>query len=387
MAKGSQGASAVSAASAAELAPRVGIYGVMNAGKSSLLNRLTGQQAAVVSPQPGTTTDPVRRSFEVAGYGPVVFIDTAGVDDIASELGLLRVRKTLGTLLDVDLAVVVLAGFSPSPEEEKLLDSIRANDVPFILLPSRGADVSEEEILGRITSALGDSGLSSSVPPPFFGNRLISPGEVIVFVCPIDGSAPAGRLILPQVQALRAALDVGAVAVTVQPAQLREALCLHAPRLVVTDSQVFREVVSIVGEVCRGAEVTSFSVLLAEQKGDALLYKEGLLAVDALKEGDRILIIENCSHQVTCEDIGRSKIPGWLREFTGFPDLQFTFVSGRDALPPELYTMPGFFALAVQCGGCVATRRMIQARIHACRKNGIPITNYGMLIRKLRVGK
>lgn len=381
MAKGSQG---VSAASAADLAPRVGIYGVMNAGKSSLLNRLTGQQAAVVSPLPGTTTDPVRRSFEIVGYGPVVFIDTAGVDDISSELGLLRVRKTLGTLPDVDLAVVVLTGDQPSGAECGLLDSIRANDVPFILLPSRGASLSAEEILGRIAAALESSGVSSEVPP-FFGDRVIAAGEVIVFVCPIDGAAPAGRLILPQVQALRAALDVGALAVTVQPAQLAAALRLHAPRLVVTDSQVFREVFSIVGEVCPGVEVTSFSVLLAEQKGDKAVYSEGLRAVDALKAGDRVLVIENCSHQVTCEDIGRSKIPGWLREYTGLADLSFVFVSGRDALPPELYSAPGFFALAVQCGGCVATRRMVQSRIHACRKNGVPVTNYGMLIRKLRV--
>lgn len=383
MAKGSRGATA---ASAADLAPRVGIYGVMNAGKSSLLNRLTGQQAAVVSPLPGTTTDPVRRSFEIVGFGPVVFIDTAGIDDTATELGLLRVRKTLGTLPDVDLAVVVLLGISPSAEESALLDSIRANDVPYLLVPERGADLAVEDVLGRIAAALSASAGFASPVPPFFGDRNIAAGEVVVLVCPMDGAAPAGRLILPQVQALRAALDAGAVAVTVQPAQLAGALRLRVPRLVVTDSQVFGEVTAVVGEVCPGVEVTSFSVLLAEQKGDKEVYSEGLLAVDSLKTGDRVLIIENCSHQVTCEDIGRSKIPSWLREYTGLADLSFVFVSGRDVLPAELYTVPGFFALAVQCGGCVATRRMVQSRILACRKNGVPVTNYGMLIRKLRVG-
>lgn len=371
-----------------ESVPHVGIYGVTNAGKSSLLNRLTGQQAAVVSPVAGTTTDPVRRRFEVAGYGPVVFIDTAGVDDISSELGRLRVQKTLGTLLEVDLAVVVLTGTSASlsSAERGLLDSIRTNDVPYLLLEDRGSSLTAAEILGRIAEILSSSGLSGAREiPPLFGDRDIAAGEVIVFVCPIDSSAPAGRLILPQVQALRATLDAGAVGVAVQPAQLAEALRLHDPRLVVTDSQVFREVSATVDEVCPGAEVTSFSVLLAEQKGDSATYKEGLLAVDTLKAGDRVLVIENCSHQVTCEDIGRTKIPGWLREYTGLADLSFVFVSGRDLLPAELSGEPGHFALAVQCGGCVATRRMVQARIQACRKNRVPITNYGMLIRKLRV--
>ena len=365
--------------------PHVGIYGVTNAGKSSLLNRLTGQQAAVVSPVAGTTTDPVRRVFEVADYGPVVFIDTAGINDTATELGQLRVQKTLGTLLDVDLAVVMLTGSEPSGAECGLLDSIRANDVPYVLVPERGAELSAEEILGRIVSALENEGRSSVEVPPLFGDRYIAAGETVVFVCPIDSSAPAGRLILPQVQALRAALDVGAIGVAVQPSELPMALERYAPRLVVTDSQVFKEVSSITRDICPEAEVTSFSVLLAEQKGDGAIYREGLEAADTLKAGDRILIIENCSHQVTCEDIGRTKIPGWLREYTGLADLEFTFVSGRDPLPAELYSEPGYFALAVQCGGCVATRRMVQARIHAARKNGVPITNYGMLIRKMRV--
>lgn len=365
--------------------PHVGIYGVTNAGKSSLLNRLTGQQAAVVSPVAGTTTDPVRRVFEVADYGPVVFIDTAGIDDTATELGQLRVQKTLGTLLDVDLAVVMLTGSIPSGTECGLLDSIRANDVPYVLVPERGAELSAEDILGRIVSALENEGRSSVEVPPFFGDRDIAAGETVVFVCPIDSSAPAGRLILPQVQALRAALDAGAIGVAVQPSELSMALERYAPRLVVTDSQAFKEVSSITRDICPEAEVTSFSVLLAEQKGDTAIYREGLEAADSLKAGDRILIIENCSHQVTCEDIGRTKIPGWLREYTGLADLEFTFVSGRDPLPAELYSEPGYFALAVQCGGCVATRRMVQARIHAAHKNGVPVTNYGMLIRKMRV--
>lgn len=364
-------------------APRVGIYGVTNVGKSSLLNRMTGQQAAVVSPVAGTTTDPVRRIFEVAGYGPVLFVDTAGVDDEGSELGRLRVAGTWRTLAEVDLAVVLLAGDEPSEAERRLLDRIRANDVPYLLLPSRAADLSAEEVLRRICSAIPEA---AGEMPPFFGERAIAPGEVILFVCPVDAGAPAGRLILPQVQALRAALDLGAVTVAVQPEQLAEALRLHTPGLVVTDSSVFPEVTALVRAAHPETEVTSFSVLLAEQKGDAAVYREGLEAVDGLKAGDRVLIIENCSHQVTCDDIGRTKIPGWLREYTGIGSLEFTFVSGRDPLPEKLYDGSGYYALAVQCGGCVATRRMVQARIRAARCGGVPITNYGMLIRKVRGG-
>lgn len=362
--------------------PHVGIYGVTNAGKSSLLNRLTGQQTAIVSPQAGTTTDPVRRSFEIAGYGPVVWIDTAGIDDTATELGRLRVQKTLQTLTEVDLAVVVLAGGEPSAAERSFLDTVRANDIPVLILPERAEHLSSDEILKRIRENMPEL---SQAAPPFFGERTIAAGDTVVFVCPIDGAAPAGRLILPQVQALRAALDAGAMAVAVQPEQLAAALQVRKPRLIVTDSQAFREVTAVAGEVCPGTEVTSFSVLLAEQKGDRKIYAEGLKAADSLKPGDRILIIENCSHQVTCDDIGRTKIPAWLREYAGTEDLRFTFVSGRDPLPAELYTSPGHFALAVQCGGCVATRRMIQTRIQAAQQNGVPITNYGMLIRKIRV--
>lgn len=351
-----------------------------NVGKSSLLNRMTGQQAAVVSPVAGTTTDPVRRVFEVADYGPVLFIDTAGVDDEGSEVGRLRVAGTWRTLSEVDLAVVLLEGVGPSGVERRLLDRIRANDVPYLLLPSRAADLSAEEVLRRICAAIPER---AGEMPPFFGERVIAAGEVILFVCPIDAGAPAGRLILPQVQALRAALELEAVAVSVQPEQLAEALRLYTPRLVVTDSQVFRKVTELVQERCPEVEVTSFSVLLAEQKGDAAVYREGLQAVDGLKAGDRVLIIENCSHQVTCDDIGRTKIPGWLRAYTGAESLAFTFVSGRDPLPEPL----SGYALAVQCGGCVATRRMVQVRIRAAIRSGVPITNYGMLIRKLQHGR
>lgn len=365
-----------------DTAPHIGFYGLMNVGKSTLVNRLTGQQTVIVSAEAGTTTDPVRRSYELTDYGPVVLIDTAGMDDTESELGRLRVQQSRQTLTEVDLAVVVLYGTEPGPDEQLLLDTIRANEVPVVVLPNRAEGLSAEEVWLRIRQAIPHR---TQALPPFFGDRAIAAGDVLLLVCPIDSAAPAGRLILPQVQALRAALDLHAVAVTIQPEELPQALTQWRPRLVVTDSQVFREVTDTVRAQCPEVEVTSFSVLLADLKGDKTLYTEGLQAVDRLREGDRVLIIENCSHQVTCDDIGRAKIPGWLREYTGIESLEFVFVSGRDPLPAELHTIPGYFALAVQCGGCVATRRMVQARIRAAHRNGVPITNYGMLIRKLRV--
>lgn len=361
--------------------PHIGIYGRTNAGKSTLLNRLIGQQAVIVSPEAGTTTDPVRRVFELTDFGPVVFIDTAGIDDSETELGRLRVQKTMQTLLDIDLGIVLLYGMVPDATEQRLIDTIRANDIPYIMVPARGRSVAAEVLLENIRRTIPEHALAM---PPFFGQRFISAGDVILLVCPIDGAAPAGRLILPQVQALRAALDLGAVAITVQPEQLRRALQLCNPRLIITDSQLFKEVSTVAGELYPEVEVTSFSILLAEQKGDVTVYREGLKAVDTLKAGDRVLIIENCSHQVTCDDIGRSKMPGWLSDFTGLDDLRFTFVTGRDPLPADL-SISQTYALAVQCGGCVSTRRMIQARIQAVLKCGVPITNYGMLIRKLRV--
>lgn len=365
-----------------DTAPHIGFYGLMNVGKSTLVNRLTGQQTVIVSAEAGTTTDPVRRSYELTDYGSVVLIDTAGMDDTESELGRLRVQQSRQTLTEVDLAVVVLYGAEPGPDEQLLLDTIRANEVPVVVLPNRAEGLSAEEVWQRIRQAIPHR---TQVLPPFFGDRAIAAGDALLLVCPIDSAAPAGRLILPQVQALRAALDLHAVAVTIQPEELPQTLTQWRPRLVVTDSQVFREVTDTVRTQCPDVEVTSFSVLLADLKGDKTLYTEGLQAVDRLRAGDRVLIIENCSHQVTCDDIGRTKIPGWLREYTGIESLEFVFVSGRDPLPAELHTIPGYFALAVQCGGCVATRRMVQARIRAAHRNGVPITNYGMLIRKLRV--
>lgn len=341
--------------------PRIGIFGRMNAGKSTLLNFLTGENAVIVSPQAGTTTDPVRKAFELLDFGPVIFIDTAGFDD-TSELGRLRVQKTLNTLHEVDLLLFVPMAQELDDREKEFLAQISK---PYITV-SKPFDIS---ILETIKTKL-----KGYVELDFFGGR-ISKGETVVLVCLIDSQAPVGKLIMPQIMALRAALDLRAVAVTVQPSELEEALQTFAPKLVVTDSQAFALVSDIVGQ---RAELTSFSILLSEMKSDPKTYTRALDRVDELHDGDRILIIEHCSHQTNCDDIARVKIPQLLQQYTD-RTLSFDFINGRDPMPDKIAS----YALLVQCGGCIATRGALLYRVEQCTDNGVPITNYGMLLRKI----
>lgn len=342
----------------------VGIFGKVNAGKSTLLNALVGQEVAIVSSEEGTTTDPVRRAYELLDYGKVTFIDTAGFDD-SSALGAVRLQKTLKVIDEVVLALFVAAGDELDGDEEKFLQRV---DVPTIIV-RRGYSV--EGLLDEIRSTL-----LREVKPlaPFFGSHLQG-GQCVILVCPIDSEAPAGRLILPQVQAMRAALDIHATAVVVQVEELADALARYDCDLVVTDSQAFSEVSKIVPS---NIPLTSFSILLAEQRGDKELYSSGLSALDTLKASDRVLLIEHCSHGVSCDDIGRVKIPALLsRKVSGA--IKFDIISGRDPLPEDLSA----YSLAVQCGGCMVGSRPIIRRAKQCRRASLPITNYGMLLRKL----
>ncbi len=349
--------------------PHIGIYGRTNSGKSSLLNFLTGQQSALVSAQAGTTTDPVRRRFELAGIGPVLLIDTPGWDD-DSELGALRGQTMRQTLDEIDLALVVGA---TTPDFETAL---RRRAIPWLVIENPDGKPFEGRSAAELLAQIAAKLQQSSMPPrPFFGNRLHA-GDSLLLVCPIDRGAPAGRLILPQVQALRAALDLHAVPTILQPAQAAEWLQHHRPRLIVADSQCLAEVTAIAPP---GVEVTSFSILLAELKGDPELYRAGLHAVDRLRGGDRVLVLESCSHHPSCDDIGRSKIPAWLEQYTG-QRLEFDFVGGRDPLPELLEG----YALAVQCGGCMAPARLLRNRLEQLKAAGVPTTNYGMLIQKIR---
>ncbi len=380
--------------------PHIGIYGRCNAGKSSLLNFIADAPVAIVSPQNGTTTDPVRKSYEILGIGPVVWIDTAGTDD-TSALGVERTRKTYDTMALIDMALLVFrrwaapekelaaclaqrgiptlpihnaAAGDESPSQEIRQEIARLTGSELIVLRIAEHRTEErDELLSRIGRQLPEHAYR---PPSLFGDR-VSPNDTILLVCPIDSEAPAGRLILPQVQAIRDLLDHRCLAVVAGPEQIGTFFALGIrPKLVVTDSQIFPEVEALVPP---GIEITSFSILLAAAKGDAALYREGLKKTDSLKEGDRILIAENCTHQVSCEDIGRSKIPRWLETYAGVR-LRFDFVSGLAPLPSDLSS----YSLMVQCGGCMATRSQIANRIRTAVAAGVPVTNYGMLIRKIR---
>lgn len=341
---------------------RIAIVGRVNAGKSTLINVLTGQDVAIVSSQRGTTTDGVRRAYELLGYGAVTLIDTAGIDDF-SELGVQRVAKTHAIIGDADLVLFVVSGAVMDGVER---DFVEALDVPVVEVFRPFA---VDMLWAQIRQKLIDS-----VPqlPPFYGDML-GHGDTVLLVCPIDGAAPSGRLILPQVQAIRAALDLNAISVVVQLGGVACAIARYEPRLVVTDSQAFAAVVPLVPE---GVVLTSFSALLACQKGDIGVYERGVSVVDSLKRGDRILLIEHCSHGVSCDDIARVKIPNLLALRLGF-GVSFDVISGRDSLPADL----GVYALAVQCGGCMVEGRPILRRIACCQKAALPITNYGVLLR------
>lgn len=376
--------------------PLIGIYGRTNSGKSSLLNFLTGQEVSIVSEEAGTTTDSVRRSYEIRGFGPVVFMDTAGLDDL-SALGEQRMERTISSIDNVDLAILV-TGHSFGDVERRLIEFFDQGAVPYIVVNNIfdgvlpvSIPLSVVEAGSVLSTDLTDSSSRDVIleavkvaiagnvvdEPSFFGGR-ISHGDVVIMVCPIDSQAPAGRLILPQVQAVRAALDENAISIVVQLAELQAALAFCAkPRLIVTDSQLFQQITPLVPP---GVELTSFSILLSELKGDPETYKKGLEAVDRLTSGARILMVENCSHQTSCEDIGRVKIPRWVSQHSGFDNLTFDFVTGRDPLPADL----SVYSLVVQCGGCMVSRRMIQSKIRRVIAAGVPITNYGLLIRRIK---
>lgn len=379
----------------------IGLFGRTNVGKSTFLNLVAGQDVAITSPQPGTTTDPVEKTMELLPIGPVVFTDTGGVDD-ATELGESRRQRMRAALRRMDAAVLLTEPDVWTDHEERLLGDLQAAGVPVLAVVAktdlrRPSDAFLEQLRSRIPHVLESSpdparrdavvnalkeALGRLVPegalhvPDFYGGALPSGGLAVLMV-PVDMEAPKGRLILPQVQAIRAALDARAMAVTVRETEYAAALGKLAspPDLVVCDSQV---VDRMVAETPPGVRCTTFSILLARLKGDLPAMVRAARVIDDLRHGDRILIGEACSHHALEDDIGRRKIPRWLREKSG-KDLHIDVTSGRD-WPEDL----GRYRLVIHCGACMINRREMLHRLQSAGARAVPVSNYGVVISFLK---
>lgn len=372
----------------------IGIFGRRNAGKSSLLNAMTRQNVSIVSDVAGTTTDPVEKPMELLPIGPVLFIDTAGIDDVGT-LGTLRAQRTRQVFDRTDVGIIVADAGRWGEFEERIAQELREREVPAIAVFNK-ADVARPA--PEVTRALAEAGvpwletvapegrgvldlreaLIRAAPEEFINqppivSDLVPPGELVVLVVPIDKEAPKGRLIQPQVQTIRDLLDGDGYCMVVKERELREALdrLKRPPALVVTDSQAFLQVAA---DTPPDVKMTSFSILFARQKGDLTQFVHGALAIEDLRPGDRVLVAEACSHHPIADDIGRVKIPRWLRQYVG-GELHFTTVQGHD-FPDDLAE----YALVVHCGACMWNRREVLTRMLRCRRAGVPIANYGMTI-------
>ena len=376
----------------------IAIVGRRNAGKSSLINSLAGQEISIVSDQPGTTTDPVGKHYELLPFGPVTFYDTAGLDD-DGDLGMMRVKAARKILLRSDVALVVVGENGITEYEKDIINEIKELGIPFIIVFNKSdlkgpsaADLEYSSRLGlktMLVSSLSGSNvhdlkqLIMDVIPeemkhdPVLVGDLINEGDWVLCVVPIDLAAPKGRLILPQVQVLREILDCDAVGVVVKEREILESLdnLKRKPALVVTDSQA---VLNVAGDVPEDIPLTTFSTLFARYKGDLEKLVEGSAAIDDLEDGDTILISEACSHHPLADDIGRVKIPRWIGNYTG-KDLGFEVYAGHD-FPEDLEK----YKMAVHCGGCMINRMEMLRRINECGRRGVPITNYGVAISKVQ---
>ena len=350
-----------------ELKPRIGLFGRRNVGKSTLVNFLTGQQIAIVSDTAGTTTDPVRKSMEIGGIGPVVLIDTAGIDDEGA-LGAQRVAKSMAALTEVDLALLLYTEGCYGEPEEMVERWCREHGTPVLKVLTKAAPIDKDQLIAKIKEALPESAYRGR---SLLGD-VVKAGDHVVLVTPIDSSAPEGRMILPQVQVLRDLMDIHAVATFCQPEELSDIMRKSTPKLVITDSQVFAKVAATVPE---NIPLTSFSVVLARQKGMFDEYLRGTQTIGNLKDGDRVLLLESCTHNITCEDIGRVKLPAALKKATG-KDLLCEVIGGQSPLPTELSQ----YALVIQCGGCVITAQQVKARLMPALEAGVPVSNYGLAL-------
>jgi [FeFe] hydrogenase H-cluster maturation GTPase HydF len=381
-----------------ETKPHIGIFGRRNNGKSSLINALAGQDIAIVSDVAGTTTDPVKKSIEIHGLGPVIMVDTAGIDD-TGELGQKRIDKTQAALKTIDLAILVVANNTWNEHEENLIVKFREHDIPFFVVHNKSdlapanpgfigkirtdyetsvvdfsASIADKRQVDMLVELMRRLMPESALLKKTIIGDLISYGDVVLLITPIDIEAPEGRLILPQVQVIRDVLDHDGVAVVVKEREVDAFIKRMNPKpaLVVTDSQVFLKADA---SIPKDIPLTSFSILLARQKGDFEHYLKGTPKLAELKDGDRVLILESCTHHVSCDDIGRMKIPRWLSNYTG-KKLEYEVVAGLSSLPRDIKE----YAIVIQCGGCVITRKQLINRLKPAIDAGIPVTNYGMAI-------
>ena len=363
----------------------IGFFGRTNVGKSSLINKITAQNVSIVSDIAGTTTDVVEKSMELLPIGPVTFLDTAGIND-TSELGKMRIEKTLKVLERTDIAVLVCDLNGIGDYEKQLIEKFNELKIPYIKIVNK-TDIQKIPILSEAiyTSALTDnefvykfkSALIKILPeefinPPKIAGDLIKSGSTVILVIPIDKEAPKGRIILPQVQTLRDLLDCGSTVISVRDTELEQALAKlkEPPALVITDSQAFKTVSEIVP---KNISLTSFSILFARLKGDLNAFIDGANAIDKLCDGDRVLILESCTHHAIEDDIGRVKIPNLIRKKTG-KNVIFDNYSGHDF--PDI----SGYKLIIHCGACMTNRREVLSRILRANQAGIPITNYGIAI-------
>ena len=374
----------------------IGFFGKRNAGKSSVMNAVTGQDIAVVSEVKGTTTDPVYKSMELLPLGPVVMMDTPGIDD-EGNLGNLRVKKSYQVLNKTDVAVLVIDGMAGASEEDRaLLDRIRAKKIPYVVVLNKkelvtpeaenrmaeALDLGKDHIIS--VSAADGSGIyelkerigrvaQTEEPEKYLVRDLLEPSDIAVLVVPIDSAAPKGRLILPQQQTIRDILEADAISVVVKETELKDALRkLGAkPKMVITDSQAFEQVAKDTPE---DILLTSFSILMARYKGNLEQAVHGVTALDSLEDGDTVLISEGCTHHRQCDDIGTVKIPRWIREYTG-KEVRIETTSGTE-FPDDLTK----YKMIIHCGGCMLNEREMKYRLSCAADQGVPMTNYGIMI-------
>ena len=362
--------------------PHIAFFGCTNAGKSSVVNKITNQNLSLVSEIKGTTTDPVSKSMELLPLGPVVVIDTAGFDD-KSELGEKRIEKTKEIINKTDIAILIIDATVGIKEfDEDLIKIFKEKNIPYIIAFNKSDLISKKDENKFYINTVNDENIfelkekianiiSQNKKEKFIIKDKLNQGDVVILVIPIDESAPKGRLILPQQNTLREILDAHASAICVQPSELENILKIITPKFIITDSQVFNEVKKIVPE---NIILTSFSILMANFKGELDILIKGAKKLSELKDGDKILISEGCTHHRQCNDIGTVKLPNWIKNYSQ-KDVTFAFTQGNE-FPKDLSQ----YSLIVHCGGCMLNEAEMKSRTNEANKQNVPIINYGMAI-------